>query len=154
MSTDQTLPALGFAAGLDEEDRRSFAQFGEFASYEGGEFLIREGEIHETLFLVLAGEFTVHTVVTGRPVHLGKLRAGDSVGEMNIFDPGRASATVESSFLSHVWRIERRSLEQFLESHPVAAGWFLVGIATQLSKRLRKANEIVAMSKEARFDSV
>jgi CRP-like cAMP-binding protein len=103
--------------------------------------------------MVISGTFHVQTVVTGRPVLLGTLKTGDTVGEINMFDPGNASASVVSKSFSEIWRIDRARLEQYLEAHPRTAARLLVNVATQLSKRLRKTNEKVAMAREAMFES-
>ena len=103
--------------------------------------------------MVVSGTFHVQTVVTGRAVLLGTLKAGDTIGEINMFDPGQASASVVSKSFSEVWRIDRGRLEQYLEAHPRTAARLLVNIATQLSKRLRKTNQKVAMAREAMLDS-
>ena len=52
-----------------------------------------------------------------------------------------ASATVVAREFAQVWRISRENLEAFLETSPVAGGNLVVGIATQLSRRLRDVNE-------------
>ena len=103
--------------------------------------------------MVVSGTFHVQTVVTGRPVLLGTMKAGDTIGEVNMFDPGSASASVVSRSFSEVWKIDRARLEQYLEAHPRTAARLLVNVATQLSKRLRKTNEKVAMAREAMLDS-
>jgi len=147
------LPPMGFAVGLDEEERSQLSSFGEFLTLKDGDVLIQEGSTQHGLFLVISGTFHVQTSVTGRSMLLGMIKAGDTVGEVNIFDPGRASASVVSHSISEVWKIERDSLERYLDTHPKAAASFLVIIATQLSKRLRRANEKAAMAREAMLDS-
>lgn len=147
------LPALGFAADLNEQARKALGAFGEFVTVNDGEHLIEEGQSQDSLFLVIMGNFHVSTKATGRDVLLGQLKTGNMMGEVNIFDPSLASATVSAHSLSQAWKIDRSSLEQFLEENPNAAARVLVGIATQLSKRLRKTNEKVAMAREAMMDS-
>lgn len=147
------LPTLGFAADLTESARSALGSFGEFVTVNEGEHLIEEGQPQDSLFLVISGNFHVSTQATGREVLLGQLKAGNMMGEVNIFDPGLASANVTAHSLSQAWKIDRSSLEQFLEDNPNAAARVLVGIATQLSKRLRKTNEKVAMAREAMMDS-
>lgn len=148
-----TLPALGFAEDLTEDERLSLSSFGEFITANEGDAIIEEGHEQDALFLIVFGTFHVQTETTGRPVLLGQLRSGDTVGEVNIFDSGRASANVVSRSLSQVWKIDRARLESFLEANPEAATRLLVSIATQLSKRLRRANEKAAMAREAVMDS-
>ncbi|MBU6178345.1 MAG: cyclic nucleotide-binding domain-containing protein [Verrucomicrobia bacterium] len=147
------LPEMGFASEFDLEERTQLGNFGEFLSLADGEVLIDEGHNQDALFMVVSGTFHVQTVVTGRPVLLGTLKAGDTIGEVNMFDPGQASASVVSKSFSEVWRIDRSRLEQYLEAHPRTAARLLVNIATQLSKRLRKTNQKVAMAREAMLDS-
>lgn len=147
------LPEMGFASDFDIEERTQLGNFGEFISLNDGEVLIDEGHKQDALFMVISGTFHVQTVVTGRPVLLGTLKAGDTIGEINMFDPGEASASVVSKSFSEIWRIDRSRLEQYLEAHPRTAARLLVNVATQLSKRLRKTNEKVAMAREAMLDS-
>jgi len=147
------LPALGFATDLDEKERGSLGSFGQFVTVYEGDHLIEEGKSQDSLFLVISGNFHVKTMATGREVLLGQVKAGDTMGEVNIFDPGLASASVTAHSLAQAWKIDRSSLEQFLEDNPAAAARVLVGIATQLSKRLRKTNEKVAMAREAMLGS-
>lgn len=154
MAEEETvLPEMGFASEFDEEERSRLGNFGEFLSLSDGDVLIEEGATQDSLFLIVFGTFHVQTGALGRPVLLGNLRSGDTVGEVNIFDPGTASASVISKSISQVWRIDRASLEQYLEAHPKEAARLLVGISTQLSKRLRKTNQKVAMAREAMMDS-
>ncbi len=154
MSDEETiLPEMGFAALFSAEERKNLGNFGEFISCNDGDTLIEEGKNQNSLFLIVFGTFHVQTATLGRPVLLGNLRAGDSVGEVNIFDSGNASASVVSKSLSQVWKIDRVRLEQYLEAHPQEAARLLVSVATQLSKRLRKTNAKVAMAREAMLDS-
>lgn len=155
MSDDSTpqLPSLGFAKDLDETARAALGSFGQFLTYNEGEHLIEEGQSQDSLFLVISGNFHVTTQATGRDVLLGQLKAGNMMGEVNIFDPGLASASVTAHTLSQAWKIDRSSLERFLEENSEAAARVLVGVATQLSKRLRKTNEKVAMAREAMIGS-
>ncbi|MDF1826261.1 MAG: cyclic nucleotide-binding domain-containing protein [Verrucomicrobiales bacterium] len=151
--SNAVLPEMGFAMDFDEEERMQLGGFGDFLTLNEGDVLIEEGKPQNALFLVIMGSFHVQTDATGRPVLLGSMKAGDTVGEVNIFDPGIASASVVSRSIGEVWKIDRSSLEQFLEAHPRSAARFLVNVATQLSKRLRKTNEKVALAREAMLDS-
>lgn len=153
MSENAILPEMGFVADFDSEERKQFGNFGEFISLADGDTLIEEGQNQDGLYMVVSGTFHVQTLVTGRLVLLGTMRMGDTIGEVNMFDPGKASASVVSKSFSEVWRIDRVRLEQYLEAHPRTAARLLVNVATQLSKRLRKTNEKVAMAREAMLDS-
>ncbi len=147
------IPEMGFVKGLSEPERSQFGGYGEFLSLNDGEILIEEGADQDSLFLIVFGKFHVQTETTGRSILLGNLKAGDTVGEINIFDSGKASASVICRSLSQVWKIDKARLEQYLAAHPESAARVLVNIATQLSKRLRATNDKVAMAREAMLDS-
>jgi len=151
--SNTVIPEMGFVKGLSEADRTQFGSYGEFLSLNDGEMLIEEGADQDSLFLIVFGKFHVQTETTGRSILLGNLKAGDTVGEINIFDSGKASASVICRSLSQVWKIDKARLEQFLAAHPESAARVLLNIATQLSKRLRATNDKVAMAREAMMDS-
>jgi CRP-like cAMP-binding protein len=144
--SNSTLPQMGFARDFDVEERTQLGNFGEFLSLVDGDFLIKEKQTQDSLFMVIMGRFHVQTEATGRPVLLGTVKAGDTLGEVNIFDPGDASASVVSRSVAEVWKIDRVRLEQYLEAHPRTAARLLVSVATTLSKRLREMNEKAAVN--------
>lgn len=143
------LPALGFATELSEEERQQMSAFGEFTVCEAGDNVINEGEPQDSLYLVVSGTVHVQMQSGGQPILLNKLRTGDTIGEMNIFDPAQASATVTAHEFSVLWGISRNRFEEFMANHPVTGNKVLLGIATLLSKRLRKTNERVSVAQNA-----
>ena len=150
--SNNELPAIGFAAELSDTDRQSISSFGEFLPVHPETTLITEGEDQECLYLVVSGLLHAHTLTDGRKTLLGRLAAGDVIGEVNIFDPGKASASVEAQEFSLVWRMSRAMFDEMLRDEPAVAGALLVSISTQLSKRLRETNEKVNYVKKALFD--
>jgi CRP-like cAMP-binding protein len=80
---------------------------------------------------------------------LGKIKRGETIGEMNLLDPAKASATVTAVEFSQVWRISSEALEDFMNAYPLPAAHLLIGIGRTLARRVRDVNE-----KIARFYSV
>lgn len=144
-SSHPEIPALGFARDLTDEERHELSRFGDYVTVEPGQEIIREGEAQEALFLVVSGLVHVQSTQSGRTVLLNTLRSGDSLGEVGIFDPGPASATVCANEFSILWTIGREKLESFMQARPLASAKVLLNIATLLCKRLRKTNEKVAV---------
>jgi len=136
-----TLPPLGFARDLTEEERRILSTYGDFTASEPGDVIIGEGLPQDSLSMVVSGTVHVQTDAGGRLMLLTTLRAGDVIGEVNIFDPAEASATVQANEFAVLWAISRARLEAYMQAQPVAAGKLLLSIATTLSKKLRKTNE-------------
>ena len=64
-------------------------------------------------------------------------------GEVSVFDPGPASATVRASSEAEVWRITKDSLDRLHQTNPKVAYRLVTRITTCLSKRLRLMNDKV-----------
>lgn len=148
MSTEFTtpeLPAKGIIEPLGDDDRQLLSSYGEFLPVHARQKLITEGEPQNSLYFVISGNLHVSTTRSGRQVLLGKIAEGETIGEINIFHPDVASATVTAIEFSQVWRIDRQSLEDFMNVSPLPASHILIGIASTLSRRLREMNEKVAI---------
>lgn len=141
ISPTSELPAIGFLADILPEHRAFLACFGRFLRPEDGECLITEGERQESLFVILAGSVHIVSTAEDRQMLLARLGAGDSIGEVNLFDPGTASATAVSRGNSFVWTLSREELEAFLEADPTAGVPVLRGLLRLVSKRIRSMNE-------------
>jgi CRP-like cAMP-binding protein len=150
--TNTQLPAIGFAAEISENDRRLISSFGDFLPVHPGKALINAGDEQNSLYLVISGVLHAHTLTDGRKTLLGRLGPGDVLGEVNIFDPGKASASVEALEFSQVWKINREMFDEMIKDEPAVASILLMSIARQLSRRLRDTNEKVNYVKKALFD--
>ncbi len=142
------LPAIGFIADLDESDRGFLAGYGRFVRIPDGEVMIREGAGQDSLFLVLSGLLHVTSEAGGRPILVAALGAGDSLGEVNLFDPGTASASVTAKSDCVIWKVNGSELEDCFEADPQAAVRLMKGLLRLASSRLRAMNDKLAGSEE------
>ena len=143
------LPASGILELLSDDERAVLSGYGEFVPVQDGQVLIEEGQGQNSLFLLVSGKLEIYTHLNDRRVNLGTVESGACVGEVNIFDPKEASASVAGEGFSQAWKIDRTQLEGFMNDNPVAAAKCLIGIASQLSKRVRQANETLTTAKDA-----
>ena len=151
--TDNELPAVGFLAEFTDEDRLKLSSFGEFLPGNKDVPLIQEGSEQPSLYFVISGKLHAQTETDGRRVLLGTLKAGDVVGEVNVFDPGAASATVVPTEFSQLWRLSHSDFSAIVDTEPLLSTKILIAIATQLSKRLRHTNEKVTYVRAALLDT-
>ena len=138
------LPALGLFTPLGDDDRRILSGYGEFLPVQKDDNLIEEGLNQDSLFIVISGTLHATTLRAGHPVLLGKIVRGESIGEINLLDPNKASATVTAVEFSQVWRIKSDTLEEYLNAYPLPAAHMLIGIGRTLAHRMRDVNEKVA----------
>lgn len=147
MSADFTqpeLPSMGIISPLGDDDRRLLSSYGEFLPAQPGVTIIEEGQEQNFLYFIISGLLHATVQRAGRSTLLGRIRPGETLGEVNIFSGGTASASVAAVEYSQVWRIDLGSLEDYINVHPTPAAHLLIGIATTLSKRLRDTNDRLA----------
>ena len=71
---------------------------------------------------------------------LAQVGPGETLGEISLFDPGPAAATVTAVEFSQLWRIADEDLIHFMEENPGAGNVLLRTLASILAQRLRQMN--------------
>lgn len=104
-------------------------------TFATGEAVVREGELGETLFVVLEGEGKV--VRAGRKV--GTVLPGDFFGELAAIDAQPRSASVVAVTPLRVLRLFRRHLLALLEDEPQVTLKLLDGIVRRIRQVERSA---------------
>lgn len=142
------LPAIGFLSDVDASHREFLASFGSFVRPHSGDALIEEGKAQENLYLIISGMLHVVSHAGGRNLLVASLGSGDSLGEVNIFDPATASASVIARSECLIWRISAAELEGFFDSDPAAGVAFMKGLLRLVGHRIRAMNSKLADSEE------
>jgi CRP/FNR family transcriptional regulator, cyclic AMP receptor protein len=131
------LPALGWLTSLKKDDREVFGTYGEFLPAQPQQAIITEGQPQPYLYFIISGVFHIWKLKDNEQSLLASLRAGDSLGEMGIFELAPASATVVPEDFGQIWRINYEEFMRFVEDNPGAAVKILLALLTTLAKRLR-----------------
>jgi len=121
------LASLGEAA-LDE-----VIDSGERVRFAPGRTIVRELEIGDSVYILVDGEAAV-TVSEGPagPVELGRIGAGEAVGELSVLTRELRSATVTALGEVEALRIDRWAFEQLLRRWPRIAVHFTREIGARL----------------------
>ena len=78
--------------------------------YNGGEVIVRQGEVGDCMYVVQDGEVEVVNIADGDIIRLAVLGPGDFFGEMAIFEKEVRSATVRALGKVRLLTIDRRRL--------------------------------------------
>lgn len=106
-----------------------------------GTVFIREGERHNTGFmvLVLEGEVTVESIVVSRvsPITMSVLGPGSMHGDLGLIDglPRSASCTASTDLNCAV--LTREAIAQLLQANPTICAKLMMAIAMRIGDRLR-----------------
>jgi CRP/FNR family transcriptional regulator, cyclic AMP receptor protein len=114
---------------------RALAQLGEIKRLRKGIQIISEGDVGDTLYIVLAGSLRAFAVGPDeREVTYATYGPGEYVGEMGL-DGGPRSANVETLQTSLVAVVRRDTLQRHLDTEPQ----FAFELLTKVIRRARAA---------------
>lgn len=108
------------------------------------EILFREGDKSDSIFLVKTGDLVALKEIDGKTVVLGRIKAGEFVGEMAHINHEARFATVQALTDCELIEIPSAILDVVLFSKPA---WAQALIAT-LSRRLKNSNTGLVKSKK------
>ncbi len=134
------IPALGIMATIADEDRRLLGSYGEFLPAQSGEDLIREGDQQDSLYFVISGLLQVSSLKDGKRTYLARIGPGETFGEVNVFNPGAASAKVAAKEFTQIWKAKREDFEGFVNSYPETGAKLLMEVLSEISQRIRVTN--------------
>jgi signal transduction histidine kinase/CheY-like chemotaxis protein len=106
--------------------------------HDAGEIIVREGEHGDSIFLIGAGTAeAVLTAADGQRIVLSVMSAGETFGEMGLFERRSRSATVRARDTCVVLEIRGAALYHLVDAHPKLEFKVLLNV----SERLRSKNE-------------
>ena len=136
-----TLPTFSWIGHLKDDDRELLSSYGEFFPGHPGNVIIEEGSIQTEVFVVISGKLDVRArQEDGSEILLAQVGPGETLGEISLFNPGPAAATVTASEFSQLWRIADADLMEFMQENPGAGNVLLRTLASILAQRLRQMN--------------
>jgi CRP/FNR family cyclic AMP-dependent transcriptional regulator len=122
-------------AGAGEEALATLLEIAQPHQADAGEALVAEGTSAAELFLVLDGSLDI---ITGGG-RMATVRAGAYFGEVSLFDPGPAGASIVTDQGCSVLRLGRDGLEQLREADPALAATLVGDVLRSLVRRTRAA---------------
>jgi CRP-like cAMP-binding protein len=140
------LPKKGILAGLSDRSLTNLAGYGRCHRFPAGTEIMREGEKQDRFYVVVSGELAISSRFRNTDIALNVAKEGECVGELNLLEPGPASATVRAETDAILWSMDIGELRTFLFEHSGGAGALLMGIAIGLSQRVRQANQTIAQN--------
>jgi CRP/FNR family cyclic AMP-dependent transcriptional regulator len=126
---------------LSSTELAYLAELAEQRRYDAGEPVFEEGELGDSLYVIIRGEVEVVRRDSGgasRPLTV--LTAPDFFGEMSLIDKEYRSATVRARTEAMLLRLTTQHLSTFRQTHRDGFTFVVINIARILSARVREAN--------------
>ena len=131
-SAGEALSRVPMFAGLSDEMRARVLSRGKPVFVRAGDWLFREGEPGDSLYVLVAGRLEV-MVEHPEPAVIRLLGRGDVLGELALLTDSPRSASVRAIRDSELLKVERGEFDGLLESEPV----FVRSLTRSLGEQLR-----------------
>ncbi|MGI9309711.1 MAG: protein kinase domain-containing protein [Gammaproteobacteria bacterium] len=104
----EVLRRLNFFHDFSHGEIRELLRASEWRTYQGGEEIVREGEMDDRFYVVVAGNCVVET----NGVSMGHLEPGNCFGETSYVSGAKRTATIKSEDSATVLSVSSTLLEQ------------------------------------------
>ena len=126
---------------LSSTELAHLSELAEQRSYAVGEPVFEEGELGDSLFVIVSGEVEVfRREPSGRTRVLATLSPPEFFGEMSLIDKEYRSASVRARTDAQLLQLSAEQLTQFRQTYRDGFTFIVINIARVLSARLRDAN--------------
>jgi len=125
-----------YFSGLDDYAVERLVAMSEELELKPGDYLIREGEMGDSMYIVAEGKFQVRKKAGDAEVVLAERGAGEVIGEMAVVDQAPRSASVIALTQARVLRIDQEMFMALLDWSPGSAR----AILKTFGQRLRSSN--------------
>lgn len=137
----QALRAVSFLSNLTDAEMQSFALLLSVVEFAPRDKIIAEGSAAHAFYIVAKGTLHVRRMAQKREMLLARIGTGGFFGEINLFEPGAATASVYAMDAVQVAVVDYGRLRDFMAANPVIGYKIVAALMAELSRRLRATNE-------------
>ncbi|OHD55034.1 MAG: hypothetical protein A2Y33_14595 [Spirochaetes bacterium GWF1_51_8] len=133
---------------LNDKELEEIINLSQFYSFEAGEKVIDEGDVSAHLYVVINGLTEVYVKnEIGEFVYISPIGKGDVFGEAAIFMDVKRTANIIAKERLEVLRISRTKFVHYIKYYPSAGVKILTLIIYSLLRKLREANQEIALER-------
>ncbi len=142
------LRGLSATRSLSRDAQIDLLDWAEERSYAVGEQLFAEGDPSDVMYLLLRGLVEVTTCEpNGEQLPLGRVKAGEIIGEMGLFDDAPRSGTATCLQPVLALAVSRELYRTLADNDDELAYWMLRIIADGMAKRVGAMTERIAAAR-------
>lgn len=134
------LRAVSILRELTDQELAAFASLLEVREVKAGERIIEEGMPVTALYIVCDGVVHARRLAQKRELLLSRLGMGAFFGEINLFDPGVATASIYAMKPTRLAMVDYDRLRGFMSVNPATAYKIVSGMMTEMARRLRQTS--------------
>src|SRR5258708_5384794 len=125
---------------LTDEELRAFCALLLVREVKPKERIIEEGTEVKNFSIVTEGVVHIRRMANKREMLLGRLGPGGFFGEINLFDPGVATASIYAMKPTKLAQVDYESFHTFMTSNPSTGYKIVSSMMTEMARRLRQTS--------------
>jgi CRP-like cAMP-binding protein len=112
-------PTIPLFSELEEKELQSLLQKVQVTTFSKNDFICREGEAGDSLFVIIRGEAEVRKKTPkNKEVRIRNLKEGDFLGEFGFFTDQKRHATVKALTEGEILEISKDQLGEIIKTYP------------------------------------
>lgn len=137
----ESLRAVRVLRDLTDSELEAFSNLLTVTERKSGERILEEGTIVNHLYIVCEGTVHVRRLAQTREMLLGRLGVGAFFGEINLFDPGTATASIYAMQTpTRLAIVDYESLRNFMSENSAMGYKIVSAMMGEMSQRLRQTS--------------
>ena len=143
----ELLRTVSILRTLSDDELRAFCTLLTAREVKPRERIIEEGTAVHAFYIICSGVVHIRRLAQKREMLIARLGVGGFFGEINLFDPGTATASVYAMKPTTVAFVDYDTLHTFMQQHPATGYKIVSAMMTEMCRRFRlTSNRLVNMA--------
>ena len=125
---------------LSDDELRRFCELLVVREVKPKERIIKEGAPVKNFYIVAEGIVHIRRLAGKREMLLGRLGPGSFFGEINLFDPGVATASIYAMKPTRLALVDYEAFHKFMADTPSVGYRIVSSMMTEMARRLRQTS--------------
>jgi CRP/FNR family transcriptional regulator, cyclic AMP receptor protein len=146
----KSLHSHSLFGGITEDQISGIKEFFVLEEFAENEFIEREGETGDRIYFIIEGQVEILKKITksGNLSRIFVFSEGDIFGEMELIDVQPCAASVRALKPTKVLTLSNKGFYSISKYDLKVFSLMIMNLARDISRRLRKADEIIARCSE------
>lgn len=125
---------------LTDDELKAVAALGVVREVQAKERIIEEGTPVTHFSIVMEGIVHIRRMANKREMLLGRLGPGSFFGEINLFDPGMATASIYAMKTTKLISLEYNAIRKLMEENSAIGYKIVSAMMKEMARRLRQTS--------------
>jgi CRP-like cAMP-binding protein len=134
------LRTVSILRNLSPTELEAFCGLLSMREYQPKDQILEEGKPVKNFYIICDGVIHIRRLANKREMLLGRLGPGGFFGEINLFDPGLATASIYAMKPTRIAYLDHEAFHQFMQLNTVIGYKIVSSMMTEMSRRLRQTS--------------